>query len=340
MPIGQLGMAAIDIGKNAANAGLGLMLQRSQDKRQLNMSRKLQRMQMEGDKELTNYNFQKQLEMWQATGYGAQMKQIKEAGLNPALLYGMGGGGGQTANVAQGKTTTGNAPVGGGEIQAIMGMGLQRELLNAQKDLIQAQADNIKADTANKPKTGANIEASTASLLQGIENQKAQEELTKVQTSIASIDEHIKGKTQNAAVDIIFTELQKAKQVLESMTRENRIGTATEQTKIGIIKQELANKIIEWWKTNAEIGHITQQVIESMNKVQMEIQKNMREWDRLSLDTQQNTLDRYDQMMKETGFPSELAGIVSSIFGGMVGSKLTTPGEKPRTEVKGLHNRN
>ena len=42
---------------------------------------------------------------------------MKLAGLNPALAYGMGGGGGVTANVATGKTSEGQAPSGGGEIE-------------------------------------------------------------------------------------------------------------------------------------------------------------------------------------------------------------------------------
>ena len=54
----------------------------------------------------------------------AQVEQMKLAGLNPALAYGMGGGG-VTANVATGKTSGGQAPSGGGEIVAAQAMGLQ-----------------------------------------------------------------------------------------------------------------------------------------------------------------------------------------------------------------------
>ena len=41
-------------------------------------------------------------EMWDYTNYENQKKHLEAAGLNPALLYGMSGGGGATAAGAQG----------------------------------------------------------------------------------------------------------------------------------------------------------------------------------------------------------------------------------------------
>ena len=58
--------------------------------------------QVEAQKQLTDYNMKKQLELWEATGYEAQKKQIEKAGLNPGILYGRSGAGGQTTNIAQG----------------------------------------------------------------------------------------------------------------------------------------------------------------------------------------------------------------------------------------------
>ena len=41
-------------------------------------------------------------EMWDYTNYENQKRHLENAGLNPALLYGMSGGGGATAAGAQG----------------------------------------------------------------------------------------------------------------------------------------------------------------------------------------------------------------------------------------------
>ena len=84
--------------------------------------------------------------MWKATSYPAQMAMLKEAGLNPALIYGSSGPGGMT-NVATGNVASGSAPVGGGEIQSMMAMGLTRELQRAQIENIKAQTDKTKAET-------------------------------------------------------------------------------------------------------------------------------------------------------------------------------------------------
>jgi hypothetical protein len=54
-------------------------------------------------------------EMWDYTNYENQKRHLEAAGLNPALLYGMGGGGGATAAGAQG---SGSSAVGGNEMAA------------------------------------------------------------------------------------------------------------------------------------------------------------------------------------------------------------------------------
>ena len=45
--------------------------------------------------------------MWKDTNYSAQMEELKKAGLNPGLLYGMSGGGATTIGTGV-KTTSGN----------------------------------------------------------------------------------------------------------------------------------------------------------------------------------------------------------------------------------------
>lgn len=295
MPIGQLGMAAIDIGKNAANAGLGLMLQRSQDKRQLNMSRKLQRMQMEGDKEMTNYNFQKQLEMWEATGYGAQMKQLKNAGLNPALLYGMGGAGGQTAGIQQGNTNTGHAPTGGAEITSMLGMGIQRELLQAQKENIQAQTEKTKAETANVPLTGQNIQATTSSLLQGINNQTAQEALTRAETALKELETKFQDETLKNRASIINLTLSKLIEETHIIENERQISDATKEQKIKILAAQLANIAADTLKKDKEAATTEAEKL----KIDQEI-KNLQ---------QQFDINTMDQRMSAQGFNPKNGGI-------------------------------
>lgn len=94
-------------------------------------------------------------DMWNYTNYENQVAHMKAAGLNPALLYGNGGGGGATATggtAIPGQGTPGSAPGGAGP-QAIKsqiiegtGMGIQLGLMNAQKRNLEADAAKKEAD--------------------------------------------------------------------------------------------------------------------------------------------------------------------------------------------------
>ena len=102
----QLGMQAANQGLGAI---LGLALQGQADRRQLAQQGKLQALQIKGSKELTDYNANKQMEMWRNTSYPAQMEMLKKAGLNPALIYEGSGQGGSTS-LSTGNVASGNAP--------------------------------------------------------------------------------------------------------------------------------------------------------------------------------------------------------------------------------------
>lgn len=120
--------------------------------------------QLNANKEMADYNVKAQYDLWQKTGYTAQRKQMEDAGLNPALMYGMGGGGGQTAGnpggsgVSQGQTSQAN----------LTGQATQLGLLDAQTKNIQAQTE---AATAEAEKTKAEAER-----IKGIDTEKATQE--------------------------------------------------------------------------------------------------------------------------------------------------------------------
>lgn len=141
MPIGGM------IPAQAAAAIFGIEMEKGQNRRQIQQQGKLQAMQIRGSKELTDYQKMKELEIWKETSYPAQMAMMKEAGLNPSLMYGMGGGGGVTVGGSGAGVSGGSATGASAQGLGAMGMGLQ---MRAQTELLQAQKENIEADTANK----------------------------------------------------------------------------------------------------------------------------------------------------------------------------------------------
>ena len=59
--------------------------------------------QLAANKEQMAYNQQLNKDMYEYTGFASKVRQMKEAGLNPALMYAGGGsGGGVTGNVSGG----------------------------------------------------------------------------------------------------------------------------------------------------------------------------------------------------------------------------------------------
>jgi len=83
--MGPIGTAALGIGTSFVE-GIG-----NQIFGEMNQRRELRGL----DKSLEIQN-RHAMEMWKNTSYAAQKEQMQKAGLNPALLYGMSGGGGQT----------------------------------------------------------------------------------------------------------------------------------------------------------------------------------------------------------------------------------------------------
>lgn len=259
-PLAAMGIAAgtaaaQTAGQGLIGTGMGLLTAKWADKRQLRQQQKLQDLQIKGNKELTDYNMMKELEMWEKTGYGAQKEQMKKAGLNPGLMYGMGGGGGQTASISPGSIGSGNAPAGGGEIQAFTGMALQNALIDAQRR-------NIEADTKNKEKQGENITADTV--------------LKQIQADWDRIELEVKGRSKEDAIRKIWyeademaykanlaqgeSEVQTAPTILEAR-RQEIMARATK----AIIEKDLAEMLKG--KTQAEIDKIRQDIENSIQQL-------------------------------------------------------------------------
>lgn len=336
---------AEQVGGSIPGTIMGMALGGYNDRRQQDQQEALQAIQIKGNKEMTDYQMRKQLEMWKATGYGPQIEQMKAAGINPALMYGMSGGGGQTTGNASGNVTGAAAPIGGREVQDIMGMGL----MAAQKRLIEAQAKNIEADTQNKPLTGQNIEASTASLTQGVKNQQAVEALTKVETRLKAIAADIAEATKEEAIQMIDWNTLKALEELDKINRENFIAQATRDNIIDNLNSQLIttllnNKAIragttltqtQTAKTAAETEIIPIQVGSIVSQI-------MQGWTQLGINQQNaDTAEKKYELDKWVNDVSEKTKLTVETIKGIVQAILIKSIGKGGTQIpiRGFHER-
>ena len=123
-------------------------------------------LQAQYNKEQAKYSTELSKEMWDYTNYENQKKHLEAAGLNPALLYGQGGGGGSAAG--------GGAAAGVGLPSSTgVGMGIQWETMEANKELAKAQAAKTNAEAAKLMTTDTeNVESDTDKKRQEIEESK------------------------------------------------------------------------------------------------------------------------------------------------------------------------
>lgn len=138
-----------------AGGALGMIGQGERARKQHERQKELMGIQFGNQQKLNEQGQALQMKTWQQTGYGAQMKMMKEAGLNPGLMYGMSGGGGQSTGSQGG----GSAQSGNAAAPMDIGASVQAGLMLAQAKKLNAETDEIKERTKTESGKDDNIKA-------------------------------------------------------------------------------------------------------------------------------------------------------------------------------------
>lgn len=186
-------------------------------------------------REMMDYNNKLQYDLWQKTGPTGQMEQLKKAGLNPGLIYGMNGAGGATTGGGGGNNAPGAAGAASG-MQAAMQMG--------QLGLLRAQKENIEADTASKKAGIPKTQAETAGILQGITNAQTQNKLMETENRLKLIEEKWKDLKEGNENAILEQDLNIRKEQLQIIENDATISEVTKGDKIKQIKAEAVQAVL------------------------------------------------------------------------------------------------
>lgn len=336
--------AATQAASGLVGAGMGLLLEKHNDKRQIKQQQKLTDMQLAAQKTMGIFNREQAMKMWEDTNIPAQVAMYEKAGMNPALMYGMGGGGGTTAATAPGTATGGHAPEGGREIIESTGMGIQLQLMQAQKEVLESQA-NLNNTQAGKI-GGVDTEEAKGRILNlaaGTENTQAETALKKVETQIRQVEARIKGETADDSIELIGWNLSKMQEEVENLWRQNLIGKATMNDKIDTVKAEMLGAFLQNEQTRAQTEKTTTESTATKFLTGLELQKyvtnKVQKWKELELmgrnaDTNRMSEQHNEQindMAETTGLPvSIIEKAVQAIF-----FRDLIRGGKPQ-EVKGF----
>ena len=213
-----LGMQA---GSSAINAGMGLLLEGHNDRRQLRQQQKLNEQQLQFDKQKIDYQQEAAYKMWERTNYGEQVEQLKKANLSPGMMYGHSGAGGAITGSPSGSTNAPNAPAGAREIMDL-------QLLQTQKELMEAQARNLDADTVKK--SGVDTRQGE----QNIENQILQGVILKYTGKEAEAQFNMKNALRGVEMKTYEDEMS---------ARQGLAGTIYELWQEGKLKEKSLNEI-------------------------------------------------------------------------------------------------
>lgn len=297
-----------------ASGLFGMFGQRAREQRQHNRQKELMgiqygnqqglnQQQYEHQRMLDKYGSELQLQMWKDTNYPAQMAQLKAAGLNPALLYGMGGAGGATTgsqgggSAQGGSASSGQAPMSpymdmSQIIQGAMAQS-QIQLNKAQAKKLDAEATNLGADTGLKEAQTLNTKVQTEINKLGLEIGHAtkQDQIDEVTYRVESIiknnnltdEEAKKVKEQTLAIGI-------DNNLKESQTKLNDEERKAIATRL-IIEAEKVNAMLAGVQVQGEANKLRAMegktdLMNLRNNFIIAVMQNEVAWGRLNIEQQ------------------------------------------------------
>lgn len=313
-------------------------------KEQLKQQQALTDMQRNAQSGLMKESYALQKEMWDSTNYEAQMEHIKAAGLNPALLYGQGGGGGTT-------TGSGGASVGGGQASgeaermnaqtAQTGMGLQLAKMKSEIAVNESVAEVNKAQAAKageetttisaaRNPTIEKIKAETENLAQLTANENVKNLGLEIDNKIKSLDEQLKSATLQDSAELIKQNVNEIKQNILKITAETAktntegyILDKAKETLIDTYNQTLVNMITENVLKHKEIGLKSEQIINTVNdrvlsRIATMADKNYKEAQVVLSQALQNLQRELNQQNVDQSLTNSIINALSTISGAFI----------------------
>lgn len=210
--------------------------------RQMKQSKKLMDIQKQNQMELNAQGQALAMKSWKETNYPAQVGMLKEAGMNPGLLYGQSGGSGATAQSGSGGSASGAQAPQARYMDLSNTMAMQQ--MQASIELMKAQANKANAEANVTGTTGVEEAQSRINkLIAETKNEAVKGELMKVQTGLTEIQSARTDEQITAQIDNLMA------QTRESNMRRELTGAQfddlVEEVKQTAIGRSIENRLLE-----------------------------------------------------------------------------------------------
>ena len=220
--------------------GIGMLAGAGQANRQYHRQKKLMGVQHKNQMLLNQQGHDLQMDMWNKTNYKAQLEHMKAAGLNPALMYGQAGQGGQTGSQGGGSAASGGAAQENA-------MDMSNMLTGAHIAKLLEEVEKSKWERGEK---GA---AEIQSLLTGIDETKANTRLIEANEKYQKVITKIQDASSEAQIKQEFAQLKYTLEQAENVRLENYILNESKEANIQKAKDEAVGVAIGNMLTRAGI---------------------------------------------------------------------------------------
>lgn len=279
----------------AMTEGMGLLMQPLMNQQQQQNQQVLINQQEQANEKLSAYNYGQQYDMWLKTNYPAQVQQLEQAGLNPALLYAKGGPGGTTgtptSGAGMGIAPGTNANQTAQTIQASQGMALQQQLQQAQIKEIESQA-NLNNTQAKKQ---GGIDTDVAA--QQLDNMRQQFDNTKLDMTLKNIQNYVQQSTMQDAMEYIRAQAKEAINQVQITANQKQISNETINSAITTIQQQAISATIHNTLTKAQIDNTQADTIMKQQNVQKMLNDIAINWGQLDVNQKAQKANELAQTM-------------------------------------------
>jgi hypothetical protein len=330
------------IANNVIGTTIGAIYNKGAATTQYNRQRELMGLQLENQKILNQQGHKMQMDMWQKTNFPAQVAMLKEAGLNPGLMYAKGGAGGSTGSQTGGGASSGQAgqaaPM---DISGLLNLELVKSQTNKNNaDAKKANTDADKAagvDTRQKTEETNNLKANTDLITSQIQTETVKREGIAIDNALKKIDLYINDKTKEFKIEQVEAELDQIRNsnllIIENLRGEQIENDKKEeliQSQIDLNNQNVATSYWQAAAAKAGISLSNAQIQNMLRVYDLEVKKLSQNIEITKLNNEQsgaNAKIHADAMIyaAQVSGTGHLLGDVNKALAGQFGKKTLPP---------------